>query len=93
MTHGREFDKKGFYHIHIRCECDIDWGKWFYGFEVRSGAEGVRILRGYVMDQSDLHGILTRLRALNVTLIEVEMVPDQENFSSLDSKIDRGGEV
>jgi hypothetical protein len=92
MTHGREFDKKGLYHIYIHREYDIDWGKWFEGFQVSCGNEGEIILRGYVADQSDLHGILARIRALNMTLIEVERVPDQENFSSADSKIDHGGE-
>lgn len=45
---------------------------WFDGFDVEHTPEGETILRGTVIDQAALHGILTRIRDLGLTLTLVQ---------------------
>jgi hypothetical protein len=72
-------DQKGssveaLYLIRIRGTLDSGWSEWFGGVEigVEQAIDGspVTLLTG-ILDHAALHGILTRLRDLNVTLLSV----------------------
>ena len=60
--------------VEMKCEIRIQGylGKnvaiWFDGFDVERTPEGETILRGTVVDQAALHGILNRIRDLGLTL-------------------------
>ncbi|HSO65470.1 MAG TPA: hypothetical protein VLQ78_10250, partial [Ornithinibacter sp.] len=47
------------------------WSARFAGLAMAHDADGTTTLAGAVADQAELHGILTRIRDLGVTLISV----------------------
>jgi hypothetical protein len=59
------------YEIRIQGTLSPDWAEWFEGMEIRQEGEGQTILAGWVVDQAALHGLLTRVRNLNLTLLSV----------------------
>ena len=67
----------GTYEITVGATLDLDWSAWFDGFDVHS--EGpVTVLRGRVVDQSALHGLLARLRDLGLPLLDVHRIEKPE---------------
>ncbi len=62
------------YQIEIQETLSPDRSEWFEGMEFRVEPEGRTVLRGSVRDQAALHGLLTRLRDLNLTLISVQRI-------------------
>ena len=50
------------------------WSDWFGSMEIEPLAGGQTLLTGPVADQAALHGILCRLRDLNLPLISVTPV-------------------
>jgi hypothetical protein len=52
-------------------EClDNSWSEWFEHMEINT-KNNVTTLEGRVPDQAALHGLLIRIRDLNLTLLEV----------------------
>jgi hypothetical protein len=50
---------------------DRHWSTWFDGFSLTHEDDGTTTLRGVVRDQSELHGLLAKVRDLGATLIAV----------------------
>lgn len=67
------------YEIRIRGTLSPEWMEWFEGMEIRAGETGQTILAGPVQDQAALHGLLARVRDLNLTLISVNRVVSPES--------------
>ena len=68
------------YEIRLQGRLDQRWSAWFDGLTLVAGADGTTTLRGPVVDQSALHGLLQRLRDLGLPLISVTQVePDTED--------------
>ena len=67
------------YRIKVKGHLDYTWTYWFEGMVISSnGAE--TILTGPVADQAALHGLLIRIRDLNLTLLSLEcLTPQPEN--------------
>jgi hypothetical protein len=59
------------YEIRIRGRLDEDWAEWFDNMNLTHTSEGQTILTGPIPDQAALHGILNRIRDLNLELISV----------------------
>ena len=68
MTRWYEFEVEG----HL----DGHWSEFFGQLALQRGANGTTTLTGAVEDQSQLHGILTRLRDLGAPLVSVSRMPD-----------------
>ncbi len=47
------------------------WVDWFTGLTITTLENGDTLLSGPLADQSALHGVLTRIRDLNLTLLSV----------------------
>ena len=59
------------YEIVIDGHLGARWTAWFDGFAITSGADGTTVLRGFVVDQAALHGLLQRLRDIGIPLISL----------------------
>ena len=66
---------KGKVKIKVAGHLDSKWQDWFEGMEFSYEGENT-ILSGLVPDESYLHGILNRIRDLNLKLISVN--PEEE---------------
>lgn len=58
------------YEIRIQEHLSLDWVEWFEGMEIRREG-GQTILTGLIVDQAGLHGLLARVRNLNLTLLSI----------------------
>lgn len=52
------------------------WTAWFDGFAITREADGTTVLRGAVVDQAALHGLLQRLRDIGIELVSLTQVED-----------------
>jgi hypothetical protein len=63
------------YQITVQGHLDSKWATWFEGMEITSHLcrddEPCTVLTGVVADQPALHGILARIRDLNLILVSV----------------------
>jgi hypothetical protein len=62
------------YQLRVQGHLDQHWSRWFDGFTLTHEADGTTTLRGTVRDQSELHGLLAKVRDLGTTLISVTPV-------------------
>lgn len=66
------------YAIRVAGRLGATWTDWYDGLEVIVEPSGETVLRGRLPDQAALIGLLTRLHALNLTLIAFERVVNHE---------------
>ena len=62
------------YRIRVKGHLDAAWSEWFGGLEVRNRPGGQAELVGRLADQAALHGVLTRVRDLGLSLVSVRTV-------------------
>jgi len=68
------------YEIRLRGHLATRWVVWFDGLSLITESDGTTILRGPVVDQAALHGLLNKLRDTGLPLISVTQVePDQHD--------------
>ena len=67
-----------YYRIWIEGHLGPGWSEWFGGMTVTQTASGETLLSGPVVDQAALHGLLARIRDLNLTLVAVIRVGSAE---------------
>ena len=68
---------RSWYEIRLQGRLDARWSVWFDGLTLTAGADGTTTIRGPVVDQAALHGLLQRLRDLGLPLLSVAQVePD-----------------
>ncbi len=60
--------------IRIKGCLDEHWSEWFNEFEISHTEANETILKGKVQDQSDLYGLIAKLRDLGVSLIAVNIL-------------------
>jgi hypothetical protein len=58
--------------IHVKGRIDEDWSEWFQGLSIEYNEAGETILLGEVLDQSELYGLIAKLRDLGLALISVK---------------------
>lgn len=62
------------YELRVVGHLDEHWSTWFDGFTISHHDDGTTTLRGVVTDQSELHGLLAKVRDLGATLISLTTV-------------------
>ncbi len=60
-----------YYEIKLKGRLDPCWSDWFAGLKVTHLEGDETLLSGALPDQPALHGLLERIRDLNLTLISV----------------------
>ena len=63
------------YQLRIAGHLDQHWSPWFGGLVLVHEADGTTSHTGVHADQAELHGLLTKIRDLGVTLISLAVVP------------------
>jgi hypothetical protein len=71
MTSTQKYHGSSDYRIKLKGRLDHKWSDWFEQMAL-STEGGNTILTGPVADQAALHGLLIRIRDLNLTLLSVE---------------------
>ncbi len=67
-----------FYKIRIKEQLDPQWAAWFEGFTLIGLEDGEMLISGPIRDQAALHGVLAKIRDMNLTLISVEQMADPD---------------
>ena len=62
------------YRLRVVGYLDHHWSPWFGDLTLTHEADGTTSLTGVVSDQAELHGLLTKVRDLGVTLTSVEVI-------------------
>jgi hypothetical protein len=63
------------YEIRIRNHLNTCWSEWFEGWALTNLENGEVLMSRVHVDQSALHGVLNKIRDLNLTLISVSPIP------------------
>ncbi len=66
-----------FYRIRVKGHLDERWSGWFDGLDITNLENGEALLYGDIVDQAALHGVLARVRDLNLVLVAVSSVGQQ----------------
>lgn len=67
------------YEIRLEGRLDDRWTTWFDGLALTHDSDGTTTLRGDVVDQAALHGLLQRIRDLGVPLVSVTHLDPQQS--------------
>ena len=63
------------YEIRVRGRLAPRWSAWFDGLVVEAAADGTTVIRGPVVDQAALHGLLQKLRDVGIPLLSLTEIP------------------
>ncbi len=61
------------YQIRLKEQLDQHWSSWFGGLTITTEANGGTVLTGEVVDQAALHGLLSKVRDLQLTLLTISL--------------------
>jgi hypothetical protein len=76
VNNQSETARSNIYEIRVKGLLDPRW-EWLEGLTVVHLETGETLLSGPIVDQAALHGLLARIRDLNLTLLSVEQItPD-----------------
>ncbi len=73
MSTGQDHEP-GFYEIRVRGHLESRWAAWFDGMTLTRGSDGTTDIRGPVVDQAALHGLLHTVRDTGLPLVSVSRV-------------------
>lgn len=78
MSQEEKTWKDPVYIIRVKGCLDRHWMEWFRSMSITYTDSGESVLWGPVIDQPALHGMLEKIRDLNLTLISVQMIDRDE---------------
>jgi hypothetical protein len=63
------------YEIRIEGHLTGHWSDWLEEMAIQNDPDGTTILRGEIVDQAALMGLLNTLQALNLEIMELRRIP------------------
>jgi hypothetical protein len=66
------------YEIRIQGRLDQRWSSWFDGLILSYEGDDITVLRGSLVDEAALHGVLIKVRDLALPLLAVNRVQDSK---------------
>ena len=69
--HSKTLEPGEHYEIRIEGHLDPCWSEWFEGMAIVHPSDSETLLSGPVVDQAALHGLLVRVRDMNLKLLSV----------------------
>jgi hypothetical protein len=63
------------YEIQVAGHLGPRWSAWFDGLAIATDDDGTTVIRGPVVDQAALHGLIQKLRDFGIPLISLSQVP------------------
>lgn len=80
IINGIQHGQPAKYQIQVQGRLRKEWSDWFDNLvianEKNTDGATITILTGIVQDQAALHGVLNRIRDLNIPLLSVEHIYD-----------------
>jgi hypothetical protein len=70
-----ELDLVPEYEIRVAGHLASHWSAWFDGLTLAADTDGTTAIRGPVVDQAALHGLLQKLRDVGLPLISLTQLP------------------
>ena len=64
-------DEPAVYEFKVAQSLSDQWAGWFDGLDLSYDEQGNTLLSGIVADQAALHGVLTKIRDLNLILLSL----------------------
>ena len=64
------------YEIRVQGRLAARWSAWFDGMTITAADDGTTVIRGTVVDQAALHGLLQKLRDVGIPLVSLTPVSD-----------------
>ena len=74
MIHAEQRRAPSAYRLRVDGHLDQHWSAWFGDLTLTHEDDGTTTLAGPIADQAQLHGLLTKIRDLGITLISVDVV-------------------
>jgi hypothetical protein len=68
----------GWYEIRLQGHLEARWAAWFDGLTLTISSDGTTIIRGPVVDQAALHGLLQKVRDLGLPLVSLARVDSDD---------------
>ena len=69
---------KTIYQIRIKGHLGTQWAEWFNGMTITLENSGDTLLTGIITDQSELHGLLKKIRDLGIPLLSIADINSDE---------------
>ena len=70
----RRHNEPALHEIRVQGHLDDRWAHWAEGLTLMRESDGTTTLTGPLADQAALHGLLSRIRDLNVPIVSVRRV-------------------
>jgi hypothetical protein len=78
ITNSGDSNEDSWYELSLQGHLDPRWSTWLDGMDLLHRSDGTTVVRGPIVDQSALHGLLARLRDIGLPLLSVtRMEPHQ----------------
>jgi hypothetical protein len=71
------------YEICIEGLLTDQWSSWFEGLAIQNHPDGATTISGVLTDQAALFGVLTKIHALNLTIISMRRLTAHNHFKNI----------
>ncbi len=66
------------YEIRVKGHLGSRWTGWFDGLSLTNEDDGLTVIRGPLVDQAALHGVLQKLRDIGMPLVSLTPLPPNQ---------------